>query len=308
MLEWLIGVLQGFAAPGPSDDVIFVMTVLVPIAGFVWGARHLAARRYQREVSKVHDLETDLKSHRKMLGKRDARIAELESQTPSAFLKYMDQDKADDNLEREIRAARAFVEDRAAALYRAFATLRDASIVDASEDGAIGYENARLYNMGVRAVAPRDRVALELTQELEQAAAAAASGAKVTLPTDDDRAARRARLNELPRDLQALTHCFYDARDGGRYRLMQGFDNLSSHKSPGAAGALRDIGTWFLFLPPYSPDLNPIEMAFSKLKTLIRKAAARTYEELWQAVGHVCDLFTDEECYNFFKAAGYQTD
>ena len=85
-------------------------------------------------------------------------------------------------------------------------------------------------------------------------------------------------------------------------------DNLSSHKSPSAAKAMRDIGAWFLFLPPYSPDLNPIEMAFSKLKALIRKAAARTYQELWKAVGHVCDLFTDEECYNFFNAAGYRTD
>ena len=60
--------------------------------------------------------------------------------------------------------------------------------------------------------------------------------------------------------------------------------------------------------PPYSPDLNPIEMAFAKLKALIRRAAARTYDDLWRAVGHVCDLFTDEECYNFFKAAGYETD
>lgn len=85
-------------------------------------------------------------------------------------------------------------------------------------------------------------------------------------------------------------------------------DNLSSHKSPRAARTLRDIGAWFLFLPPYSPDLNPIEMAISKLKALIRKAAARTYDELWRAVGRVCDLFSDEECYNFFKAAGYETD
>mgnify|MGYP000462589816 CR=1 FL=1 len=73
-------------------------------------------------------------------------------------------------------------------------------------------------------------------------------------------------------------------------------DNLSSHKSPGAARALRHVGAWFLFLPPYSLDLTPIEMAFSKLKTLIRKAAARTYDQLWQTIGHVCDLFTDEEC------------
>jgi len=85
-------------------------------------------------------------------------------------------------------------------------------------------------------------------------------------------------------------------------------DNLSSHKSARAAEVLRDVGAWFLFLPPYSPDLNPIEMAFSKLKALIRKAAARTYEALWTAVGNVCDLFTDEECFNFFKAAGYGTD
>jgi len=62
---------------------------------------------------------------------------------------------------------------------------------------------------------------------------------------------------------------------------------------------------WFWY---YSPDLNPIEMAFSKLKALIRKVAARDYESLWKSVGQVCDLFTDEECFNYFKAAGYVTD
>jgi transposase len=85
-------------------------------------------------------------------------------------------------------------------------------------------------------------------------------------------------------------------------------DNLSIQKSPRAARTLRAIGAWFLFLPPYSPDLNSIEMAFSKLKALLRKAAARTYDELWQAVGRVCNLFTDGECYNFFRAARYETD
>jgi transposase len=85
-------------------------------------------------------------------------------------------------------------------------------------------------------------------------------------------------------------------------------DNLSSHKSARTAEMLHDAGAWFLFLPPYSPDLNPIEMAFSKLKALIRKAAARTYDDLWNAVGHVSDLFSDEECFNFFTAAGYGTD
>ena len=85
-------------------------------------------------------------------------------------------------------------------------------------------------------------------------------------------------------------------------------DNLSSHKSPAAAAALRSIGAWFLFLPPDSPDLNPIEMAFSKPRALIRKAAARTYDQLWAAVGRVCELFSDEECCNYFKAAGCEAD
>jgi transposase len=85
-------------------------------------------------------------------------------------------------------------------------------------------------------------------------------------------------------------------------------DNLSSHKSPKAADTMRTVVAWFLFLPPYSLDLNPIKMAFAKLKALIRRAAARTYDDLRKDVGRVCDLFTDEECYNFFKAAGYETD
>lgn len=85
-------------------------------------------------------------------------------------------------------------------------------------------------------------------------------------------------------------------------------DNLPAHRSAEAAATLKEIGAWFLFLPKYSPDLNPIEMAFSKLKALIRKVAARTYEDLWRAVGNVCSLFTPDECYNFFVAAGYETD
>jgi transposase len=86
-------------------------------------------------------------------------------------------------------------------------------------------------------------------------------------------------------------------------------DNLPVHKrSTVAKEILEQVGAWFLFLPKYSPDLNPIEMVFSKLKVLIRKAAARTYDELWQAVGNICKLFTDEECYNFFVAAGYETN
>ena len=85
-------------------------------------------------------------------------------------------------------------------------------------------------------------------------------------------------------------------------------DNLSSHKSPAAAAALKAVGAWFLFLPPYSPDLNPIEMAFSKLKAHLRRIGARTINALWQAVGEICDLYDPGECWSYFKAAGYASD
>jgi len=82
-------------------------------------------------------------------------------------------------------------------------------------------------------------------------------------------------------------------------------DNLLVHNSHAAAEALKERGAWFLFLPQYSPDLNPIEMAFSKLKAHLRRAAARTFDALWQALGNICDLFEPQECWNYFKAAAY---
>jgi transposase len=85
-------------------------------------------------------------------------------------------------------------------------------------------------------------------------------------------------------------------------------DNLNVHKSPRAAEALAERGAWFLFLPKYSPDLNPIEMAFAKLKTLLRKAAARTYDQLWRTIGDICDLCDPQECWNYLKEAGYVAD
>ena len=82
-------------------------------------------------------------------------------------------------------------------------------------------------------------------------------------------------------------------------------DNLNVHRSPRAAQALAERGAWFLFLPRYSPDLNPIEQAFAKLKAHLRAGAHRTIDALWRAIGSICDLFTPDECRNYFKAAGY---
>jgi transposase len=82
-------------------------------------------------------------------------------------------------------------------------------------------------------------------------------------------------------------------------------DNLPAHKSAAAEAAINAKGAWLLVLPPYSPDLNPIEMAFAKLKALLRTRAVRTIDALWRAIGEICGLFTPQECQNYFAAAGY---
>src|SRR6202167_59013 len=84
-------------------------------------------------------------------------------------------------------------------------------------------------------------------------------------------------------------------------------DNLSSHKVAGVREAIEARGASLLYLPPYSPDLNPIEQSFSKLKALIRKAAARTREALWYAIGNLLGRFPPRECENYFAKAGYAT-
>ena len=82
-------------------------------------------------------------------------------------------------------------------------------------------------------------------------------------------------------------------------------DNLSSHKGPRVQELIEATGARLLFLPPYSPDFNPIEKVFSKLKALLRKAAERTVEGLWTTIGKLLDAFPPAECANYFAAAGY---
>ena len=84
-------------------------------------------------------------------------------------------------------------------------------------------------------------------------------------------------------------------------------DNLSCHKREGVRAAIEAAGCELRYLPPYSPDLNPIEKAFSKLKALLRKAAKRTVESLWKFLGQVLDEFEPQECLNYFASCGYPT-
>jgi transposase len=85
-------------------------------------------------------------------------------------------------------------------------------------------------------------------------------------------------------------------------------DNLGSHKGRAVRAAIEAVGAMLLYLPPYSPDFNPIENAFSKLKALLRKAAERTVDALWDTIGALIPVFTTTECANFFAAAGYEPD
>lgn len=82
-------------------------------------------------------------------------------------------------------------------------------------------------------------------------------------------------------------------------------DNLGSHKSPKIRAAIEAAGASLRYLPPYSPDLNPIEMAFSKLKAALRKAAERQVDPLWRRIGQTLDEFTPSDCAGYFNKAGY---
>ena len=85
-------------------------------------------------------------------------------------------------------------------------------------------------------------------------------------------------------------------------------DNLGSHKGAGVREAIEAVGASLRFLPPYSPDFNPIENAFAKLKAMLRKAGERTVDGLWAAIGRISDTFTPTECANYFAAAGDDPD
>ena len=85
-------------------------------------------------------------------------------------------------------------------------------------------------------------------------------------------------------------------------------DNLGSHKGKAVRRLIRSVGAKLFFLPPYSPDLNPIEQVFAKLKTLLRKAARRTVEATWRQIGALLPEFSPKECANYFRNSGYASN
>jgi len=102
--------------------------------------------------------------------------------------------------------------------------------------------------------------------------------------------------------LAYVTRCLVPTLRSGDIVVM---DNLKPHKTKGVREAIEAAGATLLYLPPYSPDLNPIELAFAKLKALLRKAAERTIETLWNRIGALLDDFTPSECASYFRHDGY---
>ena len=101
---------------------------------------------------------------------------------------------------------------------------------------------------------------------------------------------RRTLRHSSPRPFAKATWSFWTIWQSIRARKLQ---------------CLKQRGARFLFLPAYSPDLNPIEQAFSKIKAHLRKAETRTFDALWRTLGDICNLFEPQECWNYLKAAGY---
>ena len=99
-----------------------------------------------------------------------------------------------------------------------------------------------------------------------------------------------------------VEQCFLPTLSRGDVVIM---DNLSSHKRPAVRKAIRSVGARLLFLPPYNPDLSPIEQVFAKLKHLMRKAAERKHEKTWRRIGSLLDCFTPDECANYLTNSGY---
>ncbi len=97
-------------------------------------------------------------------------------------------------------------------------------------------------------------------------------------------------------------HCLLPTLRAGDVVVL---DNLGSHKGLAVRRAIRNAGAHLLFLPPYSPDLNPIEMRFAKLKTMLRKADERSTAAVWHRIGELLDQFTPSECANYLRHAGY---
>lgn len=233
MLDWVIDVLDTYRAKGSAGEFELALTVAIPlisaILAIAFAAGKYAQWRYRKDIAIADELRQQLaarfetvKDRDKEIGQLNKRIEILESQTATGFLKKMNREAQDGNFEREVAHSEQYLTDSREALHRAFTILMKEAIAHAPEDGAPGFENARLFALAGIVINPDDSELRELAEELRQAAGAAAGGAKVALKSDNARKERRAQKEVLPDDLDALEQCWNDADEKGHYQMVLG--------------------------------------------------------------------------------------
>lgn len=241
MLEWIIAQLQvlqsgtGWApmlalAKLAGSAIATIASVVAAIYG-AWTFIATKARgKYQIAIDRMETVEKSCDAATELARKRGEQIAALETalaaereKQPQAFLKALDKHERDGMWEHQVRDARAFIDGQQAALHRAFRILAQRHIETAVEDGAAGFENARLYALGAVAADPQDRLTRMLAEELAQGASilAAAPGARIRLADDDARESRLASLDEAGTSVTAIYRACLKAREDGAFAVMR---------------------------------------------------------------------------------------
>jgi hypothetical protein len=241
----------------------------------IFGGFYLALTR------KVKAQNTQYRALHSRLEKADADLKlltqerdKLQTQTSATFLNQHSREMRQHNDEKAMKLAEDFIERQREALTLAFKTRMKEAIGHAMEDGSLSYGNARHWAVAALALAPDDNDLRALVEGLAAAAAATASGAKVRLKDDADRQERLAMIDRLPKDLEALDHVFYAARDRGDYRLMLA---LAEHGLPLTRRAPYGVGSeWHLLFRLHWTDATRLcglyREALATVETLIPDA------------------------------------
>lgn len=230
MLAWVIDALNSYLAKGPAGELELALTLFVPIASAViaitFAASRYAQRRYRKDIATADELRQQVAARDETIRERDKRLAvaaqELQAAHRAGALGYLEdanKEQADGNFGREVELSEKYLERNRPALHRAFTTLMNDALVYAAEEGATGFENARLFALAGFAVDRGDEDMWELAQELGQAAAVAAGGARVALKSKSARVIARRERAELPEAMTALQGHFNEAIKLGHYQL-----------------------------------------------------------------------------------------
>ncbi len=240
-MTWIIDQLIAFLADLRSAPLLAQFITLAGIPGIVIGYPvWVMNRKVRATVTSYEELEQRLATAHRVAARLETERAALYDKTPESFLEHHAREMKDDNEESAMALAEDFLNRQKEALLLAFRTRMDEAIRQSVEDGAPAFAAARSWALAALALAPDDRMLRMLIDELAEAEAIAASGARMKLKGEADRKARAAREDRLPTDLSALADAFFAARDRGHYELMlflAGHGLMVTRRRPFGAGS-----------------------------------------------------------------------